>query len=87
MINKNLIIAVLVLFVAMPVKAEPAKEPVQDPKAVAPVQEVSQKVKAKTVKKENKKADKIAKSKTPAQALETKAGEAVPAINDNKKTN
>ena len=86
MINKNLIIVALVLCVAMPVKAEPAKEPVQDQKAVVSVQDVSQKVKARIVKKENKKVDKIAKSKISVQATETKAGEAT-TTNDNKKTN
>ena len=89
MINKMLIVAALVLLMGMSVKAEPVDNPVQDPKAVAPVvQDVSHEGKSKAVKKEHKKAGKTAKTTGSVKAPEPKAGEAaVPTTNDNKKIN
>ncbi len=87
MINKMLIAAVLILFVGMPVMAEPAANPAQDSKA--PAQEVSNKEKSKTVKIEHKRAEKTAKAIGSTKSPEAKTGGAVvPTTNDsNKKIN
>ena len=88
MINKILIVAVLVLMVYMPVKAEPAGNPTQDPKAGAPVaQDVSHEGKSKAVKVEHKRVEKTAKVvagtvKTPEPKAATP-----PTQNDSKKIN
>ena len=85
MINKKFIMAVLVLMVSMPVKAEPAGNPVQDPKAGAPMlQGVSHEGKSKVVKKEHKKVEKTAKATGSIKAPESKT---VPSTDESKKTN
>ena len=79
--------AALILQVGMPVNAEPAINPTQDPKVQAPVKVVSHEVKNKTFKKEHKKMEKTVKEIGSTTTPESKNSEASPTGEGNKKTN